>query len=1340
MSEFTVRTRKFKQNPLLGRKQFVLDIIHPSMANVSKADLAKKLAQMYKVHDHNCIQLFGFKTAFGGGRSSGFGLIYDNIDKAKKFEPKYRLKRAGLGKDKGGGGRRAKKDTKNRRKKVRGKEKSKAGGKKSDDPQREDTENIIRTKTIQHKARDVRVILVLNKAEHEDGLRDQSAALRGSQIAITKNTRLLTIAFDEFKLGVAAKEAQIPGFIPLITNWCKCIADSPQAKAGACTMAGQPAPRHGAPAARAPQPRLRLGGAAGEGGAGCRLPPVAGILRSGRAGLAAAPPTSGRWARSRLPAAVVAAGLLSHRWGAAAQVTWAPQPAQLSTEDDVGNHRRLRNLLCQAYATGYNEGRQPHLLMPSIRAEIADFRQRVPSNAALALAVGFAKYHFAWYLEGGAEMDVESVQDAADLIYLSIQFSRCNDPTLQAEAFAQRMCSSRWQHAVMIYSELGREYASKYMADQAATVLERALAVFDEMKSLSFFARWHHWQGPYDMNSNEEFFSGVVPAGPVWSSAAVPLAGLLEGSFQELSAELDGLLQQQGLFDRLHLQGPRADSQDHAPPGAWRAVGLGVPGEAVELRWDAAACRLLPRTCELLSARPELRGCRRAGASLVRMSAGGSLKPRLSAEPGLQVHLVLMADPGARMSVGNRTPAWELGRAVVLDDTHVRQEWHAGVRGESYVLQVSLCHPCEAAQRSLYAGSVSCPSAGAAADVTVLAKQAGGWAHLPSGVAAAGPFGTQAAEAGATMAVPFAAAALWAATLPELAACAGGIGEQCPPDTQHGGANPLSALGTWTYALNNLRAAMRHAGVELDPTVSSAISQVQGAIEAFLKYPALDGFEPIVASAAQIFQVLQPWLQLQPAAPVWVAARSPSAAALAGGTTELPLAGGLRMPVVGLGTWKLEGAACYNAVRWALAAGVRHVDTAEAYGNEADVGRAIRDSGVPRGDIFLATKATSAALGMAPVSQLESIFASQLQALQTEYVDVYMLHAAGVRGEELVALWRGMERLHDLGRARALGASNFGIEELEELWTFARVKPAYIQNIFKVYKQGEQIPGDSAEGVASWARRHQVAMVGYSVINSWPQLLPPTRDPHVLAVAAAHGRTPAQVLHRWALQSGVAVIPRASSKEHVLENAAPLDFELSPAELAALDGLATLAESTHDQLRPAWASDVYGLRASPGGAAGPGAPGPAALAEASVGPGAAGFQAVLRNAQCGRGADAVADPFTLGGGGHDLAQCGAACASQPACRFVTYYHRTGYCHMYRSCLEQLEAGDEAVIYALDASPWQVDYERGLAKELYEVVLSKGYFTSKAVFAEIVLDVLDRSGGEAAALPGGRRGF
>merc|ERR1719215_2204474 len=98
------------------------------MASVSKKDLATKLASMYKVHDSQCIQLFGFKTAFGGGRSTGFGLIYENLDKMKKFEPKYRLKRAGVGGEKAGAGRRAKKDTKNRRKKTRGKEKTKAAG------------------------------------------------------------------------------------------------------------------------------------------------------------------------------------------------------------------------------------------------------------------------------------------------------------------------------------------------------------------------------------------------------------------------------------------------------------------------------------------------------------------------------------------------------------------------------------------------------------------------------------------------------------------------------------------------------------------------------------------------------------------------------------------------------------------------------------------------------------------------------------------------------------------------------------------------------------------------------------------------------------------------------------------------------------------------------------------------------------------------------------------------------------------------------------------------------------------------------------------------------------
>merc|ERR1711920_843311 len=115
----TIRTKKFITNRLLQRKQFVCEVIHPGLAGVSKADLKEKLAKMYKVADASCIILFGFKVAFGGGRSTGFGMIYDSIIAAKKFEPKYRLTRFGMGVAKTTA-RKQRKEKKNRAKKVRG--------------------------------------------------------------------------------------------------------------------------------------------------------------------------------------------------------------------------------------------------------------------------------------------------------------------------------------------------------------------------------------------------------------------------------------------------------------------------------------------------------------------------------------------------------------------------------------------------------------------------------------------------------------------------------------------------------------------------------------------------------------------------------------------------------------------------------------------------------------------------------------------------------------------------------------------------------------------------------------------------------------------------------------------------------------------------------------------------------------------------------------------------------------------------------------------------------------------------------------------------------------------
>merc|ERR1712151_572495 len=120
-----------------------------------------------------------------------------------------------------------------------------------------------------------------------------------------------------------------------------------------------------------------------------------------------------------------------------------------------------------------------------------------------------------------------------------------------------------------------------------------------------------------------------------------------------------------------------------------------------------------------------------------------------------------------------------------------------------------------------------------------------------------------------------------------------------------------------------------------------------------------------------------------------------------------------------------------------------------------------------------------------------------------------------------------MESLHDQGKVRSLGVSNFGVSELQELLAFARIKPVYVQNKFSIYNPGEQQVGPVS--VASFARQNGIQVMGYSVINPWPFLLPPMLDPHVLSVAGRYGKSASQILHRWALQLGIAVIPKSAS-------------------------------------------------------------------------------------------------------------------------------------------------------------------------------------------------------------------
>ena len=160
------------------------------------------------------------------------------------------------------------------------------------------------------------------------------------------------------------------------------------------------------------------------------------------------------------------------------------------------------------------------------------------------------------------------------------------------------------------------------------------------------------------------------------------------------------------------------------------------------------------------------------------------------------------------------------------------------------------------------------------------------------------------------------------------------------------------------------------------------------------------------------------------------------------------------MPVLGFGTWQLMGSACYEATAHALRTGYRHIDTAQAYGNEAEVGRAIAQSKVPRREVFLVTKLSNHGEYQGP--QLLARFESQLKDLQTDYIDLYMLHSPGPSKELTLSAWRTMEQLYHEGRIRALGVSNFGRAELESLLADASVPPVYVQNKFSIYSPGEQ--------------------------------------------------------------------------------------------------------------------------------------------------------------------------------------------------------------------------------------------------------------------------------------------
>lgn len=249
------------------------------------------------------------------------------------------------------------------------------------------------------------------------------------------------------------------------------------------------------------------------------------------------------------------------------------------------------------------------------------------------------------------------------------------------------------------------------------------------------------------------------------------------------------------------------------------------------------------------------------------------------------------------------------------------------------------------------------------------------------------------------------------------------------------------------------------------------------------------------------------------------------------------LAGGIEMPLLGLGVWQLgEGAATERAVGWALEAGYRHVDTAQAYGNEASVGRALAGSGLGREEVFVTTKFLPRSGD--PLAEAQR----SLERLGIERLDLYLVHWP--QGGPTWA-WAGMEAVLERGLTRAIGVSNYGVAELAEVCAAGDVDPAVNQVRFSPYTFRRALLAE--------CERRSIALEAYSPLTRGARLA----DPALAEVAAAHERTPAQVLLRWAVQRQVPVIPKSGHRERIIENAEIFGFELSAAEMARLDALDT---------------------------------------------------------------------------------------------------------------------------------------------------------------------------------------
>ncbi|WP_067171740.1 aldo/keto reductase [Microtetraspora niveoalba] len=256
----------------------------------------------------------------------------------------------------------------------------------------------------------------------------------------------------------------------------------------------------------------------------------------------------------------------------------------------------------------------------------------------------------------------------------------------------------------------------------------------------------------------------------------------------------------------------------------------------------------------------------------------------------------------------------------------------------------------------------------------------------------------------------------------------------------------------------------------------------------------------------------------------------------------ITLNNGVTMPQLGFGVWQVPDDEAEHAVSAALAAGYRSIDTAKLYQNEAGVGRAVRESGIPRDELFVTTKLWNDEHGY---DRALRAFDASMERLGLDVLDLYLIHWPAPAQNKYVETWKALEKLYADGRVRAIGVSNFTVQALDRLLDEAEVVPAV--------NQIELHPQFAQDALRAYDSAHGIATEAWSPLGQGKGLLD---EPVLTRIAAKHGRSPAQVVLRWHIQLGNIVIPKSVTPERIRENIDVFGFELDPGdmtEIAAMD-------------------------------------------------------------------------------------------------------------------------------------------------------------------------------------------